>query len=105
VGAEVRLTNKWTVKPAFEGFWLATSHDNLYAGSGAVAVPAHPGASRHIGNEVDIAAEYQMNKQLSFGFGSARIFSGAFLKTTTPGHDFSYPYGYVEYSFSKPGSR
>ena len=103
VGIEENVTKKWILKQAFEGFWLATSHDNFYASSGAIAVAAHPGFSRHIGNELDLVAEYQFNKGLSFGFGYARLFAGQFLKTTTPGSDYSYPYAYVEYNFSKSG--
>jgi hypothetical protein len=103
VGVEEEPTKKWKLKQAFEGFWLATSNDNFYASSGAIAVPAHPGASRHIGNELDLVAEYQLNKGLSFGFGYARLFAGQFLKTTTPGHDYSYPYAYFQYNFSKSG--
>ncbi len=104
VGVEENVTKKWKFKQAFEGFWLATSHDNFYASSGAIAVSARPGASRHIGNELDLIGEYQMNKGLNFGFGYARLFAGQFLKTATPGHDYSYPFAYVEYNFSKSGS-
>src|SRR5437879_12799104 len=68
-----------------------------------IAVPAHPGASRHIGNELDLIAEYNFNKGLTFGFGYARLFAGQFLKATTPGHDYSYPYAYFQYNFSKSG--
>jgi hypothetical protein len=103
VGVEESPTKKWKLKQAFEGFWLATSNDNFYASSGAIAVAAHPGASRHIGNELDLVAEYQMDKGLNFGFGYARLFAGQFLKTTTQGNDFGYPYAYVEYNFSKSG--
>jgi hypothetical protein len=38
-----------------------------------------------------------------FGFGYARMFAGQFLNTTTPGHDYSYPYAYFEYNLSKSG--
>jgi hypothetical protein len=103
VGVEENATKKWKLKQAFEGFWLATSNDNFYASSGAISVAAHPGGSRHIGNELDLVAEYQLNKGLNFGFGYARLFDGQFLKTTTPGHDYSYPYAYLEYNFSKSG--
>jgi hypothetical protein len=102
-GAEEDLSRKWKVKQAFEGYWLATSNDNFYASSGAIAVAAHPGASRHIGNEFDLVAEYQLNPGLTLGLGYARLFAGQFLKSTTPGHDFSYPYAYFEYNFSKSG--
>ena len=102
VGVEEEPTKKWKLKQAFEGFWLATSNDNFYASSGAIAVPAHPGASRHVGNELDLTAEYHLYSGLNFGFGYARLFAGQFLKTTTSGHDYSYPYAYFEYNFSKP---
>ena len=103
VGVEENVGKKWKFKQAFEGYWLATSNDNFYASSGSISVPAHPGASRHIGNELDLVAEYQMNKGLNFGFGYARLFAGQFLKTATLGHDYSYPYAYFEYDFSKSG--
>jgi hypothetical protein len=103
VGVEENPGKKWKFKQAFEGYWLATSNDNFYASSGAISVPAHPGASRHIGNELDLVAEYQLNKGINFGFGYARLFAGQFLKTATQGHDYSYPYAYVEYNFSKSG--
>jgi hypothetical protein len=105
VGVEENLSKKWRIRQAFEGFWLATSHDNFYASSGAISVPARPGASRHIGNELDLIAEYKMNKGLNFGFGYARLFAGQFLRTTTRGHDYQYPYAYMEYNFSKSGSQ
>jgi hypothetical protein len=102
-GVEEEPTKKWKLKQQFEGYWLATSNDNYYASSGAIAVAAHPGASRHIGNEFDAVAEYTVNKGLSFGFGYGRMFAGQFLETTTRGHDYSYPYAYFEYNFSKTG--
>jgi len=102
-GVEEELTKKWKLKQAFEGFWMATSNDNFYNSSGAIEVLAHPGANRHIGNELDLVAEYQLNKGLSFGFGYARLFAGQFLKTTTDGHDYSYPFAYFQYNFSESG--
>jgi hypothetical protein len=103
VGVEESVGKKWKFKQAFESYWLATSSYNLYAGSGAIAVLAHPGVSRHIGNELDLVAEYQFNGGINFGFGYARLFAGQFLRTTTQGHDYSYRYAYVEYNFSKSG--
>jgi len=102
-GVEEEPTKKWKLKQQFEGYWLATSKDNLYASSGAIAVAAHPGAGRHIGNELDMVAEYEVNKGLNVGFGYGRMFAGQFLNQTTPGHDYSYPYAYFEYNFSKSG--
>jgi Alginate export len=103
VGIEEDATDRWKLKQQFEGFWLDTTNDNLYNGSGFIAVPAHPGASHHIGNEADFVFEYDWNKGLSFGFGYGVIFAGQFLRTTTPGHDYQYPYAYFQYNFSKSG--
>ena len=103
-GVEEEPTNKWKLKQQFEGYWLATSKDNFYASSGAISVPAHPGTNRHIGNEFDMVAEYEVNKGLNFGFGYGRMFAEQFLNQTTPGHDYSYPYAYFEYNFSKSDS-
>jgi Alginate export len=100
-GLEEVPAKKWRLKQQFEGFWLATSDDNLYSSSGAISVLAHPGASRHVGNELDLVAEYTLDKGLNFGFGYGRMFAGSFLKTTTPGHDYQYPYAYFQYNFTK----
>jgi len=56
-----------------------------------------------LGTELDLVAECTLNKGLNFGFGYARLFAGQFLKTTTPGHNYSYPFAYLEYNFSKSG--
>jgi len=82
---------------------LATSNDNFYASSGAISVPAHRGAAAISATKSIWFANYEFNKGLNFGVGYARLFAGQFLKTTTPGHDYSYPYAYVEYNFSKSG--
>ena len=33
------------------------------------------------------------------GFGYARLFSGRFLKTVSPGKDYGYPFVYLTYGF------
>jgi hypothetical protein len=103
VGVEEVPTKRWKLKQQFESFWLATTHDNLYASSGAIEVAAHPGASSHVGDELDVVSEYALTEGLNFGVGYGIFFTGQFLQTTTHGHDYSYPYAYVEYDFSKSG--
>ena len=102
-GVEQAPSRNWKLKQQFEGFWLATSNDNFYNSAGAIQVPAHPGAGTHIGNELDLIAEYNLDTGLTFGFGYGRLFVGQFLKTTTPGHDYGYPFAYFQYNFSKSG--
>jgi hypothetical protein len=73
--------------------WLATTHDALYGSNGAMSIPADPKASsRHIAQEVDVSAHYEVAKGVTTGFGHARLFSGRFLKAVSPGKDYGYPF-------------
>jgi hypothetical protein len=88
------------LRQTYENVWLATPHDALYASSGAISIPADPKAtSRHIGHEVDISAQYQVNESITAGFGFARLFTDRFLKTVSPGKDYTYPFVYLTYGF------
>jgi Alginate export len=102
-GVEEEPSKKWKLKQQFESYWLATTADNLYSSSGSIAVAAHPGASSHVGDELDLIFEYFLTQGLNFGFGYAHMFAGQFLKTVTPGYEYSYPYAYFEYNLSKSG--
>ena len=41
----------------------------------------------------------QVSKDITKGFGYARLFSGRFLKTVSPGKDYGYPFVYLTYGF------
>jgi len=99
-GIEETIGKKWKLRETYENLWLATTHDALYASSGAISIPADPNAtSRHLGQEVDISAQYQANEGVTAGFGCARLFSGRFLRTASPGKDYTYPFVYLTYRF------
>ena len=99
-GVEETIGKKWKLRQTYEDLWLATTHDALYASSGAISIAADPKApSRHIGQEVDLSAQYQFNKAITAGFGYGRLFSGRFLKTASPGKAYSYPFVYLTYGF------
>ena len=99
-GVEETIGKKWKLRQAYEDFWLATTYDALYANSGVISIPADPAArSRHIGQEIDFIAQYQVHKGITAGFGYARLFLGRFLKTVSPGKDYGYPFAYLTYGF------
>jgi Alginate export len=99
-GVEETIGKKWKLRQTYESLWLATTHDALYASSGAISIPADPKASsRHIGQEVDVSAQYEVAKGVTTGFGYARLFSGRFLKAVSPGKDYGYPFVYLTYGF------
>ena len=49
-------------------------------------------ASRHVGAEADVVGSYQFSKVWSGGMGVGRVFAGAYLKQSTKGADYTYPY-------------
>lgn len=100
VGFEEKAGKKWKLKQTYEDFWLATKGDGLYGNSGKLSIAAAPMAtSRHIGREIDVTAEYQANRAMTFGFGYAHLFAGQFLKETSGGKDYNYPFVYGVYHF------
>jgi Alginate export len=99
-GVDEKVAGKWTLTEVFDDFWLATKNDAVYSSSGAIAVAANPAAaSRHIGTELDLIAEYKQNKHVMYGFGLAHVFTGQFLNESTHGKDFNYPFAYATYGF------
>jgi hypothetical protein len=99
-GASEKLGKKWTFTEIFNDLWLATKNDAVYGSSGAIAIPAHPSAaSRHLGTELDLIAEYKQHRHVTYGFGFAHLFTGQFLNEAAAGKDFNYPFAYMTYVF------
>jgi hypothetical protein len=99
-GVEMKLTRKLLVTPNYHNIWLASRFDALYNVAGvAVARSAGGTAGRHVGQEVDLQLAYPLSKFVQLSGGYAYLFSGRFLKATTPGKNYSFPYLQVVYSF------
>jgi hypothetical protein len=100
-GISESVGRKWKFTETYENFWLASDRDALYASSGAVvAQSATDAGGRHVGQEVDMWAEWNWRDALKPGFGYAHFFTGTFLNRTTPGKDFNYPFVYLTYEFT-----
>lgn len=100
VGVDERISKRWDLTQVFNDLWLASKNDAVYGSSGAITIAADPRAtSKHLGTELDLIAHYKQNQHVTYGFGFAHIFTGAFINQTTPGKDYNYPYAYVTYIF------
>lgn len=99
LGAQQTLKSGWKLRQTYESFWLATVNDALYSNGGTVAVAALPGASSHVGQEVDVTVEYQARFGLLFEAGYAYLFRGQFLRQAGRRRDFQYPFISVTYKF------
>jgi alginate export protein len=107
-GVEARPASKWLMTGSYHSWWLASATDGLYTASGALIAQSLTGtAGRHVGQEIDGQVMYTYSPQLQIGGGYAYLLPGEFLKTTTPGHSYNYPYVMATYVFlgEKPATR
>jgi hypothetical protein len=93
VGLDLKLAKKWSFTERYDAWWLADPHDALYAASNAVVAKNAAGtAGRFVGQELDSVLGYTFSKYLQVGGGYGHIFPGTFLKNTTPGESYNFPY-------------
>jgi hypothetical protein len=99
-GVELRPSSKWQVNGSYHSFWLASATDAVYSASGAPVARSTAGtAGRYVGQEVDVHTAYNYSPQLRIAAGFARLMPGTFLRNTTPGHAYNYPFVMVTYAF------
>jgi hypothetical protein len=99
-GAGIQATNTISMAVEYNNWFLASAKDALYAASGAAVVRSAAGtAGTHVGQELDISGKWQVRKPLLVGAGFGYIFPGEFLKKTTPGTPYTYPYVMAVWKF------
>jgi hypothetical protein len=99
-GIEIKPRPKWLAIASYHSFWLANSHDGFYNASGALVARVPDGsAGRYVGQEADLQAVYFWSGRTKIGAGYGHLFPGTFLKKTTDGSAYTYPYAYVNYLF------
>ena len=99
-GLQVKPVSKLTISAVYHDFWLANAHDGLYAANGSVLAKSLSGAAgTHVGQEIDIQGFYKLNNAVQFGSGFGHLAPGEFLKATTLGHAYNYPFATLTYAF------
>jgi hypothetical protein len=82
----------------YHSWWLAERRDGVYTAGSAPLARAIAGAvSTHVGQELDIQVSRALTPQIQLSGGYAHLFPGAFLRETTPGDAYGYPYVMVTY--------
>jgi len=90
----------WSTTTRFSKYWLADPHDALYSGGGAVLARSPAGtAGTYVGQEIDVIASGKFRPSLGFSAGVGYLMPGTFLKNTTPGKPYTYPYAMLTYDF------
>ena len=96
----MKPAKRWTTSVIFHDWYLADAHDALYnAASGVVARNATGVLATHIGEELDAQAGVTLSPAMQIGFGFGHLFPGEFLKKSTPGKSYNFPYLMFTYAF------
>jgi Alginate export len=99
-GVAINPKPVWMLGVRCNSYWLANPNDALYAASSAIVAKSSTGtAGTFVGQELDLVTSYKFMKQASFSLGLGHLFPGTFLKNTTPGISYTYPYGMLTYDF------
>lgn len=92
----------------FHGFWLANTHDFWYRSNGISTLRTKTpdgrdvrtiGASNFAGNEVDLTATYELNKNVKLQTGYSHFFAGDYLHDTGAHDDADFAYCMTTFSF------
>lgn len=99
-GIDTKPQKNWTLTAEYNNWFLANRFDALYnTSSTALARSAAGTAGTHVGQELDVIATWSIAKPLQAGAGFGHIFPGEFLKNTTPGRSYNFPYVMFTYKF------
>ncbi len=87
-----------TLKAEFRAYWLASTDDVWYRANGVAAVrPLNAlaqSADSYAGSEVDVLAQWTVNKHFAVEVGYSHFFAGAYLEDTGASDDADF--GYVQ---------
>ena len=99
-GQDWHIARKWTAATSFHDLWLANAHDGLYPTRGSVIAQSVTGVDgTHVAEELDIQAIFTPTRQTQVDFGVGHVIPAEFLKKTTQGVAYTYPYMMIEYVF------
>jgi hypothetical protein len=99
-GFDLAIAKGWLATTRYSHYSLASARDALYTGGGAVLARSPNGtAGTDVGQEIDFIAGGKINPSLGLSTGLGYFAPGKFLKNTTPGKPYTYPYVMLTYDF------
>jgi hypothetical protein len=99
-GVETKPAKNVTAVLEYNDWHLANAFDALYSTSNtAIARSATGTAGTHVGQELDVTGTWTVNTAFQVGAGLGHLFPGSFLKKTTPGTGYTFPYVMFTYKF------
>jgi len=98
-GLELNPSKRFKLSFDLRDLALATTADSLYLANGSKSLTNTKATSRHVGLEPDVFATFAVGKNDAMGFGLGYVIPGAFLKQTTQGKPYVFPYVFYTRKF------
>ena len=90
---------KLNMQVGWHFIYLDTANDNLYAAGRTIKRTTAAGADTHVGDEVDLLAQYKFCDYADILIGYSHLFTGDFLKDTGPSDDADFFYVQTSLNF------
>ena len=87
------------LRTSFYEFWRESTHDAVYTSSGSILRAAGGSGDRHVGSELDLLLNWQIDPHLSAYMGYSHMFAGSFISQTGPSNDIDFFYTALTYTF------
>jgi hypothetical protein len=96
---ELNPTKQLTLTIDWGFFWRESAHDGIYNNGVDVTVPAGSSRARYVGDQVQMLAEWRIQRHLAWTAAYAHFFAGDFLSDNTPGKDVDYVSTWLTFKF------
>ena len=91
--------DRLTLTIDWDWFWREDKRDAIYGPAVNVLRSGDASAARFVGDQVELALGWRVNRHVTFTGDYARFYAGDFLKETPPGRDVTYFSAWVAFRF------
>lgn len=95
----LRLIERLAVALHYDVFWRTRLADGLYRTSGALIVTGQGTSSRHVGSELALRVQWQLDRHATLVATYSHFFVGPFLEEAGHGHDLDFFAMWLSYRF------
>src|SRR5262249_31551990 len=96
---DLTFSNRVTLTIDWDWFWRESAHDAIYGPAVNVVVPDSGSDARVVGDQIELSAEWRINRHVTFTGDYAHFFAKDFLEEATPGEDINYFTAWVTFKF------
>lgn len=99
LGLRWRASSAVTTRLDLHGFWLADASDALYNAGGGVVRPGGASDGTFIGSEIDLTANWRIDRHVSALFGWSHFFPDEVISDSGPDEEIDFVYVSLAYWF------